>query len=509
MRTVLLYFLIVIEAAFAKKLFQTNKSPTLAARLSTNGLEFLSSIGHRIVNREFPKAEFPDISLPIDDGPGAGTVNVTNLYIPKFESPHFHFKLSPPDGIHFRSRDGAVKVSGEWKAVYEWGITFYSSGWVEVTASDIRSELTLGAFGKRDHPQVRIFNCSAEISQLEVQIGGGVIPWLVNLFRGSVSLAVKKAIHDQFCVTTRTAILDELNDALLSLPTHLPVASNIYMDYAYTTQPIVTSTYIQDLIYMDVVFAQNTSCSLQPTQFQIVSPPPDDFMLNVWVGETVFDCLLESIHNANLVEFALDKNFAERKFATFLSTSCRWYEICLGKFFPTLAKDHPHAHVDLLFHSARPATVKITSTGMEAKAHFFVDFYLSPWKQHSSNVLARLAMDSNSTVEPAIFGDRLGGQLMDTNVSFTEIFSTFGNFSARFLNTLGVLVKPVMQVAVDTSLKIGIPIPLVENIHVANRTHLTTLLGVIRLDTDLEYVNSTEIVSRPTIIYDGRVIDAY
>jgi len=96
--------------------------PTLAVRLYRSGLDFFSSIGHKIVEREFPKADFPTLDIPINGGPGTGTVNVTNLYIPKFESPHFNFNLSPPSGIFFRSQGGAVKVTGNWLAVYDYVI---------------------------------------------------------------------------------------------------------------------------------------------------------------------------------------------------------------------------------------------------------------------------------------------------------------------------------------------------------------------------------------------------
>jgi hypothetical protein len=32
---------------------------------------------------------------------------------------------------------------------------------------------------------------------VDVHIGGGVIPWLINLFRSQVSSAIKQEIHDQ------------------------------------------------------------------------------------------------------------------------------------------------------------------------------------------------------------------------------------------------------------------------------------------------------------------------
>jgi hypothetical protein len=50
----------------------SNHWPTLAARFTNRGLQFFGSIGHKLVNKELPKTQFPDIKLPIDSGPGSG-----------------------------------------------------------------------------------------------------------------------------------------------------------------------------------------------------------------------------------------------------------------------------------------------------------------------------------------------------------------------------------------------------------------------------------------------------
>uniref|UniRef100_A0A915ELN8 Lipopolysaccharide-binding protein n=1 Tax=Ditylenchus dipsaci TaxID=166011 RepID=A0A915ELN8_9BILA len=445
--------------------------PTLAARISTTGLEFFSSIGHKIVDHEFPKTEFPPISLPIDGGPGSGSVDVFDLHIPKFQSPHFNFKLAPPNGIFFRSQDGAVKVRGKWKATYDWITTFHISGWLEMIATDIRAELTLGLHGKGVKPQVDVFNCKAEIEQVEVQI------------------AVKQAIHEQFCLTTRTLILDDLNKALMSLPTTVPVARPVFLDYAYTNDTVVSNSYIQASAYIDVVL-NNASCHLPVVPLENLSAPEsENYMVSFWMSETIFNCLLESVHNTGLLKFVVDKDFDNQKFAPYLSTSCSFYK----------------QHVDLVFHSAKPATASVDEHGVLVNAHFYVDFFISPWQQHSSKILARLAMDSNSTVMPMIFDSKIGGKLNNTEVEFTQVFSTFGDFSDRFLRFFSTILKPLISVGVETTLRHGIPIPLVENIQLGNHTQVTSFDGKIRVDTDLLYVvNST---NKRALNFDARLMN--
>lgn len=88
------------------------------------------------------------------------------------------------------------------------------SGLVDLKVTDIRSDLTLAAYGVDQRPQLNILNCTALVSQLEMNLSGGVLPWLVNLFHGPLSTAMKNLIHDQFCLSARTVILDQLNEIL-------------------------------------------------------------------------------------------------------------------------------------------------------------------------------------------------------------------------------------------------------------------------------------------------------
>ncbi|PIO54594.1 hypothetical protein TELCIR_24038, partial [Teladorsagia circumcincta] len=63
-------------------------------------------------------------------------------------------------------------------------------------------------------------------------IGGGVLPWLVNLFSSQISHALRKAIHNQACDSARSILLVNFNEFLLSLPLHIPIGQDFYIDYA-------------------------------------------------------------------------------------------------------------------------------------------------------------------------------------------------------------------------------------------------------------------------------------
>jgi hypothetical protein len=403
------------------------RNASVAIRISTSGLNFFSSIGHKIVTHELPKIDYPDFSLPISGGPGKGVVYVRGLRIPEFESPTFNFALEPRQGITWHSQDGFIRIRGRWKASYTWLVTMNLSGWLEVKAIDIRSLITLGVYKKQNKPQVEVYNCSVGIGEIDLEIGGGVIPWIVNLFRADLSATLRKLVNSQFCETTRSVLLDEANNALLTLPTHLQVTEAIFLDYSFTDNPVVTDSYVGGAAYVDVVYG-NRTCDFVPSRLQ-TEYASKSLMLNVWFSETIFNCLAESIHQSGLLQYIVDQS-TYSKFSVFLSTSCHIYQICLGRFFPILRKKWPHQHIDLVFHSADSPLLDISREGITLNATVYVDLHLSPAKNNTM-VLARIGMNSTSNVIPAISNNRITGRLNGTTLHLTEMESQIGNISQR------------------------------------------------------------------------------
>ena len=59
-----------------------------------------------------------------------------------------------------------------------------------------------------------------------------------------------------------------------------------------------------------------------------------------------------------------------------------------------------------------------------------------------------------------------------------------------FLKALELILKPMITLAADTAFRVGIPIPLVDNVTLDNSTVLVKLEKEIRVDANLIYVNN-------------------
>ncbi|VDL74207.1 unnamed protein product [Nippostrongylus brasiliensis] len=216
--------------------------PAPVEPLLENKSEQLDSLS---VDAEIPKVTIPDFTLDITAGPGTGKVSVRELNITKFNSPKFEFSLGD-DGLSWSSMRGAV----------------WESGWVQVLAVDIRVNVSARLLGRYDRPQIEIGRCTADVLYFDFEIGGGVIPWLVNLFRDDISKVIKQAIHNQACDTARSILLVQFNDFLMTLPLHVPIGNNFYVDYAVDRNITYTRQFVEAELLADVVYGTD-SCHLQ------------------------------------------------------------------------------------------------------------------------------------------------------------------------------------------------------------------------------------------------------
>uniref|UniRef100_A0A914N3L1 Lipid-binding serum glycoprotein C-terminal domain-containing protein n=1 Tax=Meloidogyne incognita TaxID=6306 RepID=A0A914N3L1_MELIC len=333
------------------------------------------------------------------------------------------------------------------------------------------------------------------IDKLQIEIGGGFIPWLINLFKTPLSNALKEALHDQFCQIVHSTILGQLNNFLISLPNTFDLGDLLFLNYAFDNDPQITSTFIESKLFTDVL-AQNNSeiCPFGPSTEMSVRESGIKWMASIWIHSSIPNCLLWSLHKSDILQITIGPNFASGRLKRFLQTSCHIYQICLGTFFPILAREYPDKHIDFHFHSMIPPTLKFISSkeynenNILLEAEFFVDLLISPW-QDNQNVLARLAANSTAIIEPFFENTRLKGNLINLQVKFSEVNSTIGNFSEQFLHKFSLVCIPILEVIFKSSFNIGIPLPSIEDIKLANGSKLTILPKdeQIRIDANLEY----------------------
>lgn len=70
----------------------------------------------------------------------------------------------------------------------------------------------------------------------------------------------------------------------------------------------------------------------------------------------------------------------------------------------------------------------MNSDNITLNTSFYIDFHIYPAKKNP-DLLARLQMNTSSSVNPQIFNNRIVGELNSTSVTFQQISSEIGNFN--------------------------------------------------------------------------------
>ncbi|RCN43876.1 LBP / BPI / CETP family protein [Ancylostoma caninum] len=228
---------LVVLALVVGTLAEPNSN--LKARVNLSAFKFVSEHSQHVINSEVPKIVLPNITRSFRAGYGTGKVSVHGLNITEFESPKFNF-LPTNDGVSWSSEQGAIKLTGKWAAEYRLLAPMWTSGWVNILTSDIRLNVSGKVVALNHRPQIILGDCAADVGFFHIEIGGGIVPWFVNLFRKVTSHAIKTAIRYKACEMSRSLLLAEINDQLLSLPLHLRVWNDFHIDYAVDRNPIFT-----------------------------------------------------------------------------------------------------------------------------------------------------------------------------------------------------------------------------------------------------------------------------
>ncbi|CAI2348917.1 unnamed protein product [Caenorhabditis sp. 36 PRJEB53466] len=457
---------------------------TLKVRLNLPFFKFFSRNGHHVVDEEIPKITIPEIKLPFSTSVGRGIVRTNDLKIEKFSSPKIDFKLSD-SGIGWWTSGGAIKLSGKWHAKFTELITVRDKGWLNAYATGIQMNISASAYQLDGQPQVRIGDCTVDIQKLDVEIGGSVISWLVNLFETPFSKLVKQVINSQACTAARGILLDEANRFLHSLPSHVDIGKNFYVDYFVTKNPHSTSDYSEFDLAADIVYGKSECHPVKAANWTDAGSPPG--MLTSWLSVSVPNCLIESAHRNQLVQLVVSKDIPVVE--PYLKTSCGFLGLCIGKFFPKLKSEYPNAYVDLLFHTHdTPFFVMSERSGVLLNMSLAVDLFINPYAKTKKSILARLVVDTSSDVEPFLNHTKIHGRLLNSTINAREEFSNIGNVSETFLKTFSSILSMTARQAVKTVLSVGIPIPSYDNVTLADSSQIEIFDQYLRANIDFEYI---------------------
>lgn len=322
-----------------------------------------------------------------------------------------------------------------------------------------------------------------DIRHFDLQIGGGFVMWLMNLFRDILSYEVQVLINDQACSYARDLLLTQGNDFLHSLPIDVDVGKGFFLHYHIDDDPQFTTEHADLSTTVTVTYSNETSCTHGITPLDAEEDVPS--MGSIWVSDQIPNCLLETaFNNVNLSLTATHLNVPAIE--SYLKTSC-WLS-CIGFFFPSLKHDFPNQHVSLSFAPAAAPLVLFLNGSTSVNASINLDFHIFPMESNP-DVLLRLNLLAIGEVEPYLEDRRLKGRIDSVSINATEVFSTIGDVSQTFLTGFDTIFKTVSSSLLSVILSKGIPLPIFDNLSISDTSVITERPGQVLLSLNFTDFN--------------------
>ncbi|KHJ91005.1 LBP / BPI / CETP family protein [Oesophagostomum dentatum] len=344
-----------------------------------------------------------------------------------------------------------------------------SSGWMNILAADIRMNISAKTIALDDRPQMSLGDCTADVGNFDIEIGGDVLPWLINLFWPGGIAGGQSAIHEQACNIARSILLTNFKNFLLALSLHLPIGQNFFIDYAVEENPNFTSKYVEAQAAAEVVYDAQKCHPEKLEEWSEADLVPK--MTVVWMSESIPNCLLKSANEGKLVHFTVGKDIPSVAF--YLRTSCSLISICLGRFFKELQTEYPDQYMDLYFHTYKAPFIHMQNDSIRINSTSAMDFYINPIKEHPES-LARLVLSSSSSVIPEFIGNRFTGNMTDRQNEIRENFSDIDEVPQTFLNLFEKVFTMTSRVMVESTLHKGVPIPIFDNVTISGTSEIRT-----------------------------------
>lgn len=212
--------------------------PGLKIRVTREGLDYANSVASQILTNGICSAQIPNVR---GDGFEAWNIRLTH-----FDSAQFSYGLHPPSSFSWSMNGAKIAVLMQAK-VCKWIFCVYLDQ-VDINAHgvDMRLEASVHRHSSgRLMLTVPYSGCHASIDSLDLHISGGLIEWILNLFRNCIATSYKPTITGMICDKATYVVRDWANRLLTTFPTETIMAERFILDYGLAEDPVVSQDHIE------------------------------------------------------------------------------------------------------------------------------------------------------------------------------------------------------------------------------------------------------------------------
>jgi len=451
--------------------------PGIQMRVTKKGFDYGMKTAMTRVRREITK-------MKMDQHGRAGKVEywLSNFRVHNVRFPSTTLRPISNAGIEANLRGISLSGGGGLRYCYHTGIFgFKVCGNVgfSINLNSVQTYVTV-IFGKdgRGRPTIRLDHCWAKIGSVGVNFhGGGILGWIMNLFRGQIGNAAKGMLTPFIPQQIRSQVILKAASSLRGFPVSQRIDKSVALDYRLVSQP----KYTHD--YMDVFLKGQFKCLSKPSSSHLV---PNSFpvnsdhskMLYLWVSDYALDTAGESYQNSGLLSLSVESwkaKIPDSRLAEILQLKT------FIKMFPDLSQ---LGHCPLAFYarSYKAPSITIKSNGVHGKVFVEVQFKMKNGSKITP--LFGCQVDVTGVVKPKIKGSSLTGTITDFDFK-TKITSSFtGQVDLTPPPEFREIITKLITGAVNPALQKGFPLPKTREISF-KYTNFKLYDGAIRVGTDI------------------------
>lgn len=214
--------------------------PAFKLRVTRIGLNYANQVASDILNQEIRKLRIKNVE---NDG-----VKASNIHVKNFLAPTYSYSLSPPSTLSWGFTGANIELGANIHGCKT--VVFKVCKALDVIASAGGVSIRVAArFGQKanstGHPSVTSANCQARIERLDLKVRGGLVGWLINLFRNRLARQMKPKVEKALCKQAKQFMLKRVNEKLASFPIQTNVGRLFSLDYGLVSDLFITSDHIE------------------------------------------------------------------------------------------------------------------------------------------------------------------------------------------------------------------------------------------------------------------------
>ncbi|XP_004491439.1 putative BPI/LBP family protein At1g04970 [Cicer arietinum] len=359
-----------------------------------------------------------------------------------------------------------ANLSLNWRyTVSSWlvPIGISDSGTATVKVENMQVWLTVNLRNQGGTLKLILLDYGCDVGDLSIKMNGGAA-WLyqvlVDAFKGNIASAVEDSISDKIIKGIAT-----LDDFLHSLPKTISLDETAALNVSFVDNPVLSNYSIQ--LEINGLFTEKNDV-LVPQHYRLgsdISISSGDLpkMIKISIHENVFKSASEVYFAADTLQWILD----ELPDQALLNTA-EWKLI-----IPQLYKQYPNDDMNLNFSASSPPIIQVSNQDIAAK--FSVDIIIDVLEAGEVIPVACISVDISASCDAEIVRNSLTGRLKLLKFSTYLKWSKIGKLHMNVIQSLtSTVLKTVLIPYMNSQLKKGIPLPILNGFALANARILYT-----------------------------------